>query len=246
MHRIMPKCKGKTKGSNFQSRCKRNVREGDEYCSLHLDFVTYEELENPSICHRNKCTSCETIKLIRNQDKVEFDCNPMKKLFDSSDKDQKLKNDIKNTCDLKLKCIQKNLHELIQSLDMEQFDANVKKIQQKIINNKNAIHILNTYNEIVKLTPKWKRRANEGQTTQESLIRSMKKDILDITTGANFKCGVTHHPTEVPAALFEYIAQLTSLSRARIKKSLGEMTKGTQACFEGKLGLIVDNVYHLK
>ena len=71
----------------------------------------------------------------------------------------------------------------------------------------------------------------------------MKDDILRITEEAKFKCGITHYPAHVPVALFEYITKLKSLKRAQIISSLNEMAKGTNACFEGKLGLIVEKVY---
>lgn len=221
---------------------------GDFDCTE--DTITLDEIESPCIsAGKNLCTSCKNIEMLRAQNVIAFNDNPLHKIFGISNPSKKYTKDfwklLHEKCGITIPSAKKTKNIQIVEPDFKMLLESSTKISNRFLRDKQHDH-----KEHVRYLLGLQSMANlaQGWNLQLKFIPAksierfevtMKQDILDIVQKYKLRIGGSHYPREIPLAAALYLNALGTSNLKKFRKSLDFLTKQS-GCLEGVLQLSMD------
>lgn len=218
------------------------------------DFFTLEDISTPCVsAGDDMCTSCENIKKLRQANVVAFNDNPLAKIFGiphaTAKQTKQIWASLHTQCGINTPSAKESTKQQMRPViqpDLADLTINIQKISRRLKktehDRKRITQYLIAFQRMALLPYKWNADITlKTVSTEESFIRVMKQDILDIVEKYNLKFGGAHHPREIPMAVGIYVSELTRAPSAKFTKSITFLIKQA-GCAEGVIQLASDQL----
>ena len=223
---------------------------GNIVCSE--DAITYEDIEAPCVSvGKQYCASCANIIKIRQENALDFNKNPLYKIFAISNatpaKTKRFWTMLHDSCKIKMPTAKEmtkvGMRRIVQP-DLAQFSKDLQKVQVRIsqTHKKKISTYLLAFQQMVLLPIQWNALISlKSVDSEDDLQRIMKRNILSVLTRWKLSFTSAHHPRELPMGVAIYLSELAKSSVAKTNESLRFIMKQS-GCAEGVLQIATDKL----